>query len=92
MKKIFRCSFRFVIRGIHDDFATLCTSDQVFDIKLAETSNTLLLANPYRSSSMNKENNHILLTVKLLLIEEKRKKKNKYMTNNLGQFDSTFKT
>lgn len=56
---------RLVIRGVHDDFATLCTSDQVFEIKSAETSNTLLLASPADSSTANKENGCIVLKVKL---------------------------
>ncbi len=58
---------RLVIRGAHDDFATLCTSDQVFEIKSAETSNTLLLASPLDSSSANKENGCVSLTVNSIL-------------------------
>lgn len=54
---------RLVIRGAPDDFATLCTTDQVFEIKSAETSNTLLLASPIDSSSANKENGCVLLKV-----------------------------
>ncbi|CAF2875539.1 unnamed protein product [Rotaria sp. Silwood2] len=60
-------SKKLVIRGAHDDFATLCTSDQVFEIKSAETSNTLLLASPLDSSSVNKENGCIALTVNSIL-------------------------
>lgn len=58
---------RLVIRGVYDDYATLCTSDQVFEIKSAETSNTLLLAMPVDSASVNKENGCIGLAVKLFL-------------------------
>jgi hypothetical protein len=54
---------RLIIRGAHNDFATLCTSDQVFEIKSAETSNTLLLASPLDSSMANKENECVSLTV-----------------------------
>lgn len=54
---------RLVIRGAHDDFATLCTSDQVFEIKSAETSNTLLLASPIDSTLGNKENGCVSLAV-----------------------------
>lgn len=54
---------RLVIRGTHDDFATLCTSDQVFEVKSAETSNTLLLASPLHSSTANKENGCVSLAV-----------------------------
>ena len=55
--------FRLVIRGAHNDFATLCTPDQVFEIKSAETSNTLLLASPLDASSANKENGCVSLKV-----------------------------
>ncbi len=58
---------RLVIRGAHDDFAALCTSDQVFEVKSAETSNTLLLASPLDSSSANKENGCVTLTVNLVV-------------------------
>jgi hypothetical protein len=54
---------RLVIRGAHDDGAALCTSDQVFEIKSAETSNTLLLASPLDSSLANKENGCVSLKV-----------------------------
>ena len=54
---------RLVIRGAHEDFATLCTNDQVYEIKSAETSNTILLASPLDSSSANKENGCVLLKV-----------------------------
>lgn len=55
--------FRLVIRGAHNDFATLCTPDQVFEIKSAETSNTLLLASPLDATSANKENGCVSLKV-----------------------------
>lgn len=58
---------KLVIRGAPDDFATLCTTDQVFEIKSAETSNTLLLASPIDSSSANKENGCVLLKVNSIL-------------------------
>ena len=58
---------RLVIRGAHEDFATLCTSNQVFDIKSAETSNTLLLASPLPASFANKENGCVSLTVMAFL-------------------------
>ncbi|CAF3411247.1 unnamed protein product [Rotaria socialis] len=60
-------SKKLVIRGANDDFAALCTSDQIFEIKSAETSNTLLLASPLDSSSVNKENGCIALTVNSIL-------------------------
>ncbi|CAF1082000.1 unnamed protein product [Adineta ricciae] len=58
---------KLVIRGTHDDFATLCTSDQVFEMKTAETSNTLLLASPLDSSLSNKENGCVSLKVNTIL-------------------------
>jgi hypothetical protein len=73
-----------VIRGAHDDFAALCTVNQVFDIKSAETSNTLLLASPRDACSTDKENGCISLKVNtcrhvaiVMLVVQ-------------GQFDSTF--
>ncbi|CAF4352634.1 unnamed protein product, partial [Adineta steineri] len=56
-----------VIRGANDDFAALCTANQVFEIKTAETSNTLLLASPLDSSLANKENGCISLKVNSIL-------------------------
>ncbi|CAF0935715.1 unnamed protein product [Adineta ricciae] len=58
---------KLVIRGTHDDFATLCTSDQIFEMKTAETSNTLLLASPLDSSLSNKENGCVSLKVNSIL-------------------------
>ena len=55
--------FRLVIRGAQKDFAALCATDQVFEIKSAETSNTLLLASPLDASSANKENGCVSLKV-----------------------------
>ncbi|UJR28720.1 hypothetical protein I4U23_009949 [Adineta vaga] len=58
---------KLVIRGTHDDFATLCTSEQAFELKTAETSNTLLLASPLDSSLANKENGCVSLKVNTIL-------------------------
>jgi hypothetical protein len=55
--------FRLMMRGAHDDFAALCTSDQVYEVKIAETSNTLLLASPIDVTSANKENGCVTLKV-----------------------------
>ncbi|CAF3912531.1 unnamed protein product [Adineta steineri] len=60
-------SKKLVIRGANDDFAALCTANQVFEIKTAETSNTLLLASPLDSSLANKENGCISLKVNSIL-------------------------
>ena len=35
--------FRVVLRGDRDDNAVLCTKDTTFELKVAETSNTMLL-------------------------------------------------
>jgi len=35
--------FRVVLRGDRDDNAVLCTKDTTFELKVAETSNTLML-------------------------------------------------
>ena len=78
--------FRLVIRGAHDDFAALCTSDQVFEVKSAETSNTLLLASPLDSSSANKENGCVSLAVNEL---EFLRLRCLYL-NHSGQFDPSF--
>ena len=80
------CLSRLVIRGTHDDFATLCTSDQVFEMKTAETSNTLLLASPLDSSLSNKENGCVSLKVvqtgRVPFLESRLK-------NSSGQFNSS---
>lgn len=52
-----------MIRGAADDFAMLCTPEQTFEVKSAETSNTLLLATPADSATANKENGCVLLKV-----------------------------
>ena len=37
------CITRVVLRGDRDDNTVLCTNDKTFELKVAETSNTLLL-------------------------------------------------
>lgn len=36
--------FRLVIRGSPNDEAVLCTADKTFEVRVADTSNTLLIA------------------------------------------------
>ncbi|CAF0880358.1 unnamed protein product [Didymodactylos carnosus] len=57
---------RLILRGTADDFAVLCTTDGTFELKSAETSNTILLANQIKENKNedeNKENGCVNLQV-----------------------------
>ena len=60
---------RVVLRGDRDDNAVLCTNDKTFELKVAETSNTLLLT-PSLSDPTRAGNSCLLVSARVELFAD----------------------